>query len=155
MNKEATLLCDPEWYEIKSKLHRSPNRNRLIGLYGYYDDLGDYFESEKGVGFFAADEVGLSPLRYSEDEGALMVEIAPLDSRLQKKLGFPARIEPMLAAWHAISITNEGNVADYTGINWIEPWRYVRANADGGILLPSKRGIEADVSYEELVLREH
>ena len=101
--------------------------------------------------YFATDEIGLSPLHYSNDEEVLMVSNNPhLIAIYKRMLGIKMRVESTLAVWHAVGITNESNVTGYKGVFRVEPWRYIRIDVDGSILFPAKKRIGEGVSYEDL-----
>ena len=57
--------------------------------------------------YFATDEIGLSPLHYSNDEEVLMVSNNPhLIAIYKRMLGIKMRVESTLAVWHAVGITS-------------------------------------------------
>ncbi|WP_329383441.1 hypothetical protein [Anaerofustis butyriciformans] len=102
--------------------------------------------------YFATDEIGLSPLYYSSENGIVFVSNNPhLIAIYKRKLGFEIKVEPTLAVWHTIGITNESNNTGYAGIYRVKPWRYIFVDVEDNILFPTKERLGKDNSYEDLV----
>ena len=101
--------------------------------------------------WFTTDEIGLSPLYYSLEGGDIFVSNNPhLIAMYKRKLGFTIKVEPTLAVWHTVGITNESNNTGYENIFRVLPWRYVTIDYNNNISFPSKKRIDKQISYDEL-----
>lgn len=128
---------------LSSRANMMPQEN----YYGVYS----HAEIKKDNCWFATDEIGLSPLYYSLDEGVLFVSNNPhLIAVYKRKLGIEVEVEPTLAVWHTIGITNESNVTGYRKIYRVEPWTYISVDSQDNIIFPSKNRMFSNTTkYEE------
>lgn len=98
---------------------------------------------------FATDEIGLSPLYYSECGSYLFVSNNPhLIALYRKKLGFPIEPEPTLPVWHTIGITVESDHTGYAGIKRVRPWEYLQINHNQVLGTLQKTRLFVNSSYE-------
>ena len=102
--------------------------------------------------WFATDELGLSPLYYSQENDILFISNNPhLIAIYKHKLGIKLSVDPTLAIWQTIGITNESDHTGYKNIYRLLPWRYIFLDWNNQIIFPSKKRIDSSISYEELL----
>jgi len=102
--------------------------------------------------YFASDEVGLSPIYYSQREDYLFISNNPhLIAIYQLKLGFKVAPEPTLPIWHTTGITVESDITGYENIKRVRPWRYITVDFQNVINFPVKSPMSLPVSYEDSI----
>ena len=98
---------------------------------------------------FASDELGLSPIYYSQQGGYFFVSNNPhLIAAYKMRLGFRIHAEKTLPVWHTIGITIESDVTGYEGIFRVRPWRYISIDCQNQINFPSKNKTEVPEDYD-------
>ena len=101
--------------------------------------------------WFATDELGLSPLYYSKEDDVLFISNNPhLIAIYKYRLGMELSVDPTLAIWQTIGITNESNHTGYEGVYRLLPWRYIYLDWSNQIVFPCKKRSDSASSYEEM-----
>lgn len=167
--KNNTRVVD--FYSLKEGINENISiiDNELRCFHGYLLDTPSCFnknEMDPGANYygvysharitnencwFATDEVGFSPLYYSIDNDVVFVSNNPnLIAIYKKRLGIKIEVEPSLAIYHIIGITNESNITGYKNIFRLQPWTYIYIDPQDNLSFPAKNRELCHEDYETL-----